>query len=282
MTNAAPLDGTPAVALPATPTGPDFLCIGAQKAGTSWLYRMLRANPAVFVPPFKEIHFFDHIHIPKHRTWVRKRYAQHLKRLGKNEDLVEYVARLSDLRRRDDAWYRAVFDLPGATGKLKGDVTPAYSVLPSKGIDHVRAINPDMRMIFLIRDPVSRAMSYLRMIAGQRNWSQITMDTLDDVDLDNPLSRSSYRANILRWEQVFPAENFLYLPFGLLKTDPKALMSRVEAFLDIPTAEYPTADKKVNKTPDAEIDDAVMQFFEKTLDAERRWIAERFGDDFPI
>ena len=40
---------------------PDFICIGAQKAGTTWLYSMLSQNPSVFLPPIKEIHFFDYI-----------------------------------------------------------------------------------------------------------------------------------------------------------------------------------------------------------------------------
>ncbi|MBK7919375.1 MAG: sulfotransferase [Chloroflexi bacterium] len=38
---------------------PDFLCIGAQKAGTTWLYQALRQHPQVSMPPIKENHYFD-------------------------------------------------------------------------------------------------------------------------------------------------------------------------------------------------------------------------------
>jgi len=38
---------------------PEFLCIGAEKAGTTWLYEMLKAHPSVWMPPIKEIHYFD-------------------------------------------------------------------------------------------------------------------------------------------------------------------------------------------------------------------------------
>ena len=40
---------------------PDFLCIGAQKAGTSWLNNVLLEHPQVFMPPVNELHFFDRV-----------------------------------------------------------------------------------------------------------------------------------------------------------------------------------------------------------------------------
>ena len=39
--------------------GPTFICIGAQKAGTTWLYENLSRHPDVVMPPMKEIHYFD-------------------------------------------------------------------------------------------------------------------------------------------------------------------------------------------------------------------------------
>jgi hypothetical protein len=38
---------------------PDFLCVGAQKAGTSWLYHQLTLHPDFWMPPIKELHYFD-------------------------------------------------------------------------------------------------------------------------------------------------------------------------------------------------------------------------------
>ena len=38
---------------------PDFLCIGAQKSGTSWLDANLRFHPELWLPPAKELHYFD-------------------------------------------------------------------------------------------------------------------------------------------------------------------------------------------------------------------------------
>src|SRR4051812_18116714 len=49
--------------------GPDFICIGAQKAGTGWLYEQLRAHPDFWMPPLKELHYFD-------RQWRSPRALQ--------------------------------------------------------------------------------------------------------------------------------------------------------------------------------------------------------------
>jgi hypothetical protein len=38
---------------------PDFLCVGAQKAGTSWLFHQLTLHPDFCMPPVKEVHYFD-------------------------------------------------------------------------------------------------------------------------------------------------------------------------------------------------------------------------------
>jgi len=38
---------------------PDFLCVGAQKGGTSWLYQQLAAHPDFWMAPLKELHYFD-------------------------------------------------------------------------------------------------------------------------------------------------------------------------------------------------------------------------------
>src|SRR2546423_15293863 len=42
-------------------SGPDFLCIGAQRAGTGWLYEQLRNHPDFWMPPMKELHYFDRL-----------------------------------------------------------------------------------------------------------------------------------------------------------------------------------------------------------------------------
>ena len=42
---------------------PNFLCIGAQKSGTTWLYYNLKEHPQIWLPLYKEIHYFDEIYV---------------------------------------------------------------------------------------------------------------------------------------------------------------------------------------------------------------------------
>jgi hypothetical protein len=50
--------------------GPDFICVGAQKSGTTWLYAQLRQHPDICMPTHKELHYFD-----KHRITLKQYLA---------------------------------------------------------------------------------------------------------------------------------------------------------------------------------------------------------------
>ena len=51
---------------------PDFLGIGAQKAGTTWLWENLRRHPEIFVPDKKELHYFDNKFDQSLRYYTRR------------------------------------------------------------------------------------------------------------------------------------------------------------------------------------------------------------------
>src|SRR5438477_9875293 len=40
---------------------PDFLCVGVHKSGTTWLYQQLDSHPDFWMPPMKELHYFDQL-----------------------------------------------------------------------------------------------------------------------------------------------------------------------------------------------------------------------------
>jgi hypothetical protein len=260
---------------------PDFLCIGAQKAGTSWLDVMLRQHRQVFLPPMKEVHFYDFVYVPEHRPWIRSGFAKHLARHG-NGRYADYFARLAALPRRADAWYAAVFDHPDAAGRVTGEITPAYSILPAEGVARVRATNPAMKLVLIVRDPVDRALSHLRMTASRRGLERIDLPLLEAEPelLAATLARSAYRDNIARWEAAFPPAQILYLSFGAIRTDPARLMAGVEDFLGLAPQAYSGLEKTVHGSRPAEIDAAVRAMLEARLADERAFVATRFGDGF--
>ena len=77
---------------------------------------MLAQNESVFLPPIKEIHFFDYIYVKSHRSWVDKSFGRKRKKLSKTAEHRDYIARLAATDRQTDAWYEAVFDHAKAGG----------------------------------------------------------------------------------------------------------------------------------------------------------------------
>ena len=264
---------------------PDFLCIGAQKAGTSWFDIMLRQHPRAFLPPMKEVHFFDFIYLPEHRPWIRGSFERHRRRLqGRDAATDAYFERLATIPRRQDAWYEAVFQHPDAEGRVSGEVTPAYSLLPSEGIARVRAVNPATRIVFIIRDPVDRALSHLRMAANRRKHDRIEPDWVEDTENLMPavLARSAYRDNIARWEAVFPPGQILYMPYAGIRTAPDAFLARVETFLGLPPHAYSGTEESVHKTRPVEATPAMVALLEERLQGDRDYLAERFGAAYAV
>src|SRR5437899_6907483 len=101
---------------------PNFLCIGAPRSGTTWLYECLKAHPEAFVPPIKEVSFF--IHDEYRTTW---------------ENGLD--------------WYRALFAFKDNRIKAWGELSPRYYFLertPALIHHHI----PDVKIVFLLRHPV--------------------------------------------------------------------------------------------------------------------------------
>ncbi|TNC44207.1 sulfotransferase domain-containing protein [Rubellimicrobium rubrum] len=259
---------------------PTFLCVGAQEAGTSWFRSMLEQHPSVYLPPLKEIHFFDYIHLPHHRNWVASNFAASLKHLRRQGGDVDYLDRLERLPRETDEWYAAVFGDPRAHGRLCGEITPAYSILSQVGIEHVHRLNPDIRIIFIIRDPVDRALAQLKANAAQAGLDRVPEDILErGPTMRGVIARSAYHANIEHWEKVVPPEQILYLPYRMIALDPGRFMAEVEHFLGLRGHEYVGLGKAPHDRAIA-IDPEVSKALELDLEGERIYLSGRFSNAF--
>ena len=158
---------------------PDFIGIGAQKAGTTWLHRNLSVHPEIFMPR-KEIHYFDRKiddrsnavsrlfgKRPSDEQW--RRQTRHW--LGLHVRTHSWRELLWDLkyymRSYDDDWYTSVFE--PARGRVTGEITPAYSALDKKKVARVHGLAPEAKIIFMMRNPIERI------------WSQAVM-SFDKVE----------------------------------------------------------------------------------------------------
>lgn len=268
----------------------DFLGIGAQKAGTSWLVKNLKHHPKIWMPRFaKELHFFDVLYLGTDRQHrlnnIRKRCEgiidnsihRHEKSIAEKEASLKKM--FDPNFAFTDEWYSHIF-LKASSIKLKGEYTPLYCALNSDGISHVKRLMPNVKIIYIIRDPIDRTLSSLRMELEFGKGKQQNI-------LRNPLflARGNYANNIPAWEHEFPVKQILYLPFGRIKTEPLSVLRDVENFLGlIPFDAYPSLKEKVNQTgikkKNIEILPESRQFIEEISRTQYDFLTRRFGEAF--
>lgn len=159
-----------------------LICVGATKAGTSWLFDHLRTHPDCHLRGIKELHYFDMQH---HRNFdrytagltrraealaARQAVAKGRARLRHGRDLADVAGwrAVVDLRRPDLAAYRGYL-MAGAEGRrLVADITPGYAPLPEASFRQMAEVAEDVRFVYLLRDPVSRLWSQMRMVARRQ------------------------------------------------------------------------------------------------------------------
>ena len=178
---------------------PDFLGIGAQKAGTTWLWENLRRHPEIFLPDKKELHYFDN------------KFDQSLR---------YYTHRFEEAR-----------------GRIKGEITPAYGILPRDRIDFIRAIMPRVRLIFLMRDPVERAWSQAVMdlvVRRGRAFHEVSeSEFLAFLESERSVSRGLYCRMLDNWLSLFPSEQLYVGFFEDIRERPREFMSELFAHLGV-------------------------------------------------
>lgn len=266
---------------------PDFLCVGAQKAGTSWLYRQLEPHPDFWMPPVKELHYLDNLN----RT---RRF--HAPRRGDERD-ASFLEDMNNLGARfylDLDSYGRLFCHKGPL--LSGDISPAYSTLTDEIIERVVNYFPNLKVIFLARDPVERAWSQLSMGVRLGMISPFDATDAEEVirNLLNPgvLIRSHPSKVVTRWKRYLPPESFRVYFFDDLKENPAGLRRSVLLFLGgdpnkpsgklKPDDNSDCASEKLRLT--AKVRAGIAQFFEQELKAcaaelggpAKRWPA-RYG-----
>lgn len=175
-----------------------FLGIGAQKAGTTWLYEQLRRHPAVAFRCGKEQHFWDRPYFP--------------------DDVAGYLQRFS------------------ARDRVEGDITPAYSILARTTIADIYCALPDAKLVLILRDPRDRAWSAALMALGRADMT--ISEASDQWFIDHfrsrgSLARGSYAEIIHNWQSVYPAEALLVLFFEDLVAHPRGVLSSVAQHLGI-------------------------------------------------
>ncbi|MDA7947391.1 MAG: sulfotransferase [Hyphomicrobiaceae bacterium] len=226
-------------------TIPDyFVCIGAQKAGTTWLARMLARHDDVFMTPVKEIHYFDHIagltdHLgPRKR---RSRYRKYHQRLWTQWSKWREHRAQGDWYRNymratlDDDWYASLFAERGDR-KIAGEITPEYALIGESGLRHLKRLAPDARIVFIMRNPVTRAWSHLLHLCRSRKLNADALSTsqmLAMADEERFKALSDYIAVLNALSAVFPAGQVHLEFYEDIHADRRAALARICQFLGV-------------------------------------------------
>jgi len=205
---------------------PDFLCIGAHKAGTTWLYQQLDSHPDFWMPPVKELHYFDQLSRvqraahPRCRDERDRRFLERLKSVSAEPGI--------DLEN-----YGRLFE-PKAS-LISGDISPNYSTLSEEVIRQVAGYFPNLKVIFLARDPVERFWSHVSMEVHYRQIEPFDATDIKEVNRNlsrrGMLLRSYPSAVVARWKRYVDSEHFRVYFFDDLQNNPAELRRSILRFL---------------------------------------------------
>lgn len=222
-----------------------FLCVGAQKSGTTWLYSQLENHPDVGFSDVKEVHYFNTIH--NGSVLLTRRKVEHIERFIKNNRpaLEKYFSNLSQgkqvdagikrlLSPVDDQWYIDLFSKNKK--KYSADFSPEYALLPKAGFENIKRISKKQKIIFMMRDPISRAKSAIQYYFQTHNFNYESIDnrTIETVmKKDFITDLSKYEKTIENLNNSFREEDILYLFFEEVMSDKQRGADDVYKFLDI-------------------------------------------------
>lgn len=228
----------------------DFLGIGAQRGGTTWLYAMLLNHPQVFLPKFKELHYWD---------------------LNESRGLEWYLSNFAG----------------SSPAQRKGEITPAYGCLPPEKIKQVRDLLPHIQLIYLIRNPMKRAWSSALMAL---NRAELLIDEVSDQwFIDHFMSsgsskRGDYETCIKNWLGAYSEERLLIMLSDDIARDPRSLLKRTANHLGIDPRGFESLgakamDQRVNSGSDDPIRESLLPVLHEIYDAKIDSLSAFLGQD---
>ncbi|MCW5735832.1 MAG: sulfotransferase [Enhydrobacter sp.] len=237
--------------VPAMMRGPDFLCIGQQKAATTWLYDQLQFHPEFWMPPVKELHYFSG-QFPHRKTlmeidrvdgsqqkierWQRRRVELKMRPLAERDLQFLQLAKSYQGKAPDLERYAALFSFKGS--QFSGDISPSYANLSFRQIEDIAAFFPALRIILIVREPIERAWSDINV--DLRN-GRIDEGVISDAELFAAhiaaFGTRYFGTRIARnWLEHFPPERLLCVLYDELVADPVTTRAAILTFLGASTA----------------------------------------------
>jgi hypothetical protein len=267
-----------------------FVCIGAQKTGTTWLARALRTHPDLFLTPVTEVHYFDHIrgmteHLSRRKR--RSRYRKYHQRLltqwhhfGEHRSQWGWYR---DYMRSpiNDEWYASLFRHRGDK-QFAGEVTPEYAIIGKEGFEHLRTLAPEVRVLFVMRNPVTRAWSQALHLCRSRGLDATRQppEAMDALLGEPQLQlHGDYIATLDAMAAVFRPDQTLELFYEDIQKDRVGALEQVCRFIGMSSSArvFDRAGRGINQSQEAALPETVRTRLRETYKPLAQSVRQRIG-----
>lgn len=192
----------------------DFLGIGAQKAGTTWLSKWLGQHPDLHFPAGKEVHFWDNPKINQNpHTWLE--------------------CFPSDVRKQ-------------------GEITPAYAILEPETIRRVYDCAPHLKLFYSLRNPIERAWSSALMELDRTGVTFTEASDAwfaDHFRSANSRRRGDYLTCLENWLSVFPPESLHVILFDDIVARPRDVLENLAQHLGVEAGYFDSVSEQHLRQP---------------------------------
>lgn len=190
----------------------NLFLIGVNKAGTSWLYDLLRQHPDIFMSEVKELYFFGDEGLAAERPPTLDAYHAHFP-----------------------------FDEPY---RYFGDATVMY-YRRARTAAEIHAYNPDATCLAIVRDPVERLLSQYRYHKQLGLLDEtMTVEDVFDVSDSRLFADSRYETTLPAYADRFGRDQFTVLSLERGREDLEALWDKLTGVLDLPSRPLPSLDAR--------------------------------------
>lgn len=252
---------------------PDFLIIGPQRTGTTWLHAHLRFHPQIFLSEPKELFFFSSLKTRNPKRFVSDRLEWYLRFF--RDPAWRYAAKTALCLWKHREWYRPT---------VRGEATASYAALDSDVIADITTLNPDVKAILMIRNPVERAWSHAKkdlVRNRKRRFEEVSEQEFRAFFSDAyQLRCGRYITQHDQWAARLKADHLFVGVFDQIATRPEQMLLDVMRFLGVrsdPRYIDRSVRNPVNPTEAARIPEWHRRFLEDLFADDLRQLRDRFG-----
>ncbi|MDO3722581.1 sulfotransferase domain-containing protein [Marinobacter sp. chi1] len=173
--------------------GPDFIGVGVQRGGTSWLYECLNEHPDIYMPK-KEVHFFDR----------------------------DYECGVG--------YYVNLFEAAGEN-KIAGEYTPDY-ISSKEAMIRIHNFDPTVKLIIMLREPLERSYSAYRLFQSHGKFLDLEFNEVLEYH-PWIFEKSLYSDQIKNIINLFPVENIYIDFYDRIISEPEKVFSDVCRFVGV-------------------------------------------------